>query len=144
MRRRTLLVALAGLAVVVTAGIVVLRHPDPPRPVTSISKTTFTRVKVGMTTGEVAAILGPPGDNRTMETEPDNDAIDSDYDLFGSPDVIIAQTFAWQTDKARVYVRFDGSRKACSGIYCPTRRSTENTLHRLLKRANELWHRWFP
>jgi hypothetical protein len=78
-RRRKLLVALAGLAVVVAAVVVVL-WPRPDR----ITQENYDRIRVGglwgedwathdnrapvkkgMTRTEVEAILGPPGDYRT-------------------------------------------------------------------------------
>ena len=61
MRRRKLLVVLAGLAVLVAAGAVVL-WPEPP---SRITRENFDRVREGMTQAEVEAILGPPGDYRT-------------------------------------------------------------------------------
>jgi hypothetical protein len=64
MRRRTLLVALAGLAVVVGAGTVVL-WPRADR----ITLENFDRIKKGMRRAEVEAILGPPGDYTTGPTE---------------------------------------------------------------------------
>jgi len=63
MRRRTLLVALAGLAVVVAVGVVVL-WPRADR----ITEANFERIRVGMSRTDVEAILGPPGDFRTDES----------------------------------------------------------------------------
>src|SRR5262245_23034627 len=60
MRRQTLLVVLAGLAVVVAAGAVVL-WPRADR----ITLENYDRIRDGMTRAEVEAILGPPGDQRT-------------------------------------------------------------------------------
>jgi hypothetical protein len=61
MRRRTLLVALAGLPVVVAAGAVVLWPRTPSR----ITLENCNRIREGMSRAEVEAILGPPGDYRT-------------------------------------------------------------------------------
>jgi hypothetical protein len=55
MRRRTLLVVLAGLAVVGAAGTVVL-WPRTDR----ITSGNYKRLRRGMTVAEVEAILGPP------------------------------------------------------------------------------------
>jgi hypothetical protein len=55
MRRRTLLVVVAVLAVVVAAGVVLW-----PRPPSRIAE-NFLRIQFGMTRTEVHAILGPPG-----------------------------------------------------------------------------------
>jgi hypothetical protein len=64
-------VALAGLAVVVAAGVVVLWPQQPSSP---ISRQNFGRIHVGMTQTEVEAILGPPGDYSTSPTEYDDSA----------------------------------------------------------------------
>jgi hypothetical protein len=64
MRRRKLLVALAGLAVVVAVGVVVLWPPED-----RITEANLERIKEGMTQAEVEAILGPPGDYRTGHGE---------------------------------------------------------------------------
>jgi hypothetical protein len=65
MRRRTLLAALAGLAVVVAAGAWLL-WPRQDR----ITPENLDRIELGMTRAEVEAILGgPPGDYRTVWTD---------------------------------------------------------------------------
>jgi hypothetical protein len=60
MRRRTLLVALAGLAVMVAAGVGAL-WPRPSR----VTGENFDRIEKGMSRAEIEAVLGPPGDYRT-------------------------------------------------------------------------------
>jgi outer membrane protein assembly factor BamE (lipoprotein component of BamABCDE complex) len=55
MRMRKLLVALAGLAVVVAAGVVAL-WPQPLR----ATWENYDSIREGMTRAEVVAILGPP------------------------------------------------------------------------------------
>jgi hypothetical protein len=62
MRRRTLLVALVGLAVVAAVGVFVAGPSPEPSLVT---RENFDRIKGGMSRVDVAAILGPPGDYRT-------------------------------------------------------------------------------
>src|SRR6516162_2477131 len=61
MRRRTLLVVLVGLAVVVAVGAVVL-WPQPP---SRITRENYDRIREGMSRAEAQAILGPPGDYTT-------------------------------------------------------------------------------
>src|SRR6516162_11708776 len=62
MRRRMLLVALAGLAVMlVVTGTTMLW----PRPADPINFENFQSLRGGMTKAEVTAVLGPPGDYRT-------------------------------------------------------------------------------
>jgi hypothetical protein len=64
MRRRKLLVALAGLAVVGAAGAVVLWRRSA-----HVTRASCDRIRVGMSRAEVEAILGgPPGDYRAGPT----------------------------------------------------------------------------
>jgi hypothetical protein len=62
MRRRKPLVALAGLAVVVAAGVVVLWPRTAPE---RITRENYDRIRNGMSRAEVEAILGPPRDYST-------------------------------------------------------------------------------
>jgi hypothetical protein len=62
MRRRKLLVTLAGLAVVVAVGVFV---PGPSPEPSLVTRENFDRIKGGMSRADVEAILGPPGDYRT-------------------------------------------------------------------------------
>jgi hypothetical protein len=116
------LLVLAGLAVLAVA-VVELHQPGRPRPLTSISKTAFRRIGVGMTRGEVVAILGLPYDTRTMVTEADFDP----DDRFGTPDRMLSSSvLAWRSDAAVVFVCFDESRKARSGAYYRSKPSAES------------------
>src|SRR5262245_14338544 len=64
MRRRTLLVALAGLAVTVPVAAWLLWPGQD-----EITPENYERIKAGMSRAEVEAILGgPPGDYRTVQT----------------------------------------------------------------------------
>jgi hypothetical protein len=65
MRRRTLLVALAGLAVVGAVGAVVLWLPED-----RITESNVDRVRRGMSQAEVKVILGPPGDYTSGPVSP--------------------------------------------------------------------------
>jgi hypothetical protein len=67
MQRRTLLVALAGLAVVVAAGVVVLLHAELRH---DFTRQDFKRLRLGMTRAEAEAVLGCPADDyRSLETK---------------------------------------------------------------------------
>jgi len=66
MRRRTVILGLAGLAVMFAVVAVVLR-PRPDR----ITREDYDRIRPGMTRAEVEAILGPPDDYRTGRGESD-------------------------------------------------------------------------
>jgi len=65
MRRRKLLVALAGLAVVVAAGVLV----QWPAPTSRLTLENLGHLREGMTRAEVEAILGAPGDYSTGQLE---------------------------------------------------------------------------
>jgi hypothetical protein len=63
MRRRKLLVVLAGLAVVAAAAVAIALWPQPASSL--MTRQNFDRIRQGMTQAEVEAILGSPGDYRT-------------------------------------------------------------------------------
>src|SRR6516164_3764614 len=62
MRKRTLLVTLAGLAVLVAAWVVVL-WPRNDR----VKRENYDRIQIGISRADVEAILGPPGDYSTTQ-----------------------------------------------------------------------------
>jgi hypothetical protein len=62
--KRTLLVALAGLAVVVAVGVVVL-WPGANR----VSRDNFLRLSTVTSRAELESLLGSPGDYRTAPTD---------------------------------------------------------------------------
>jgi len=140
MQRRTLLVALAGLAVVVAAGVVVLW----PRPSARVTPENYERVHreghlggtmstaYGGTRAAVEAILGPP-------------ASDSAAMLGVAEDQRIpCRALEWEGDAIKVYAT------ATTGGLVVRLRSerlspTERTpLARLTRLAKRQWHRWFP
>src|SRR6516164_10518508 len=83
MRRRTLLVVLAGLAGLVAAVVVVLW----PRPSLRITLENCKRIREGMSRAEVEAILGPPGDYRTGPGETGHGSTENMFWTLDSPDV---------------------------------------------------------
>jgi hypothetical protein len=64
------LVALAGLAVVIAAGMVLVLPPSeslPPPQWPGVTPENFGRIKIGMSRRDVAALLGgPPGNYSTV------------------------------------------------------------------------------
>jgi hypothetical protein len=60
MRRRKLLVALAGLTVVVAVALYLLSN----RP--SVTLQSYERLRMGMTWKEITSTLGAPGDHTTV------------------------------------------------------------------------------
>jgi hypothetical protein len=128
MRRRTLFVVLAVLAMVVAAGAVVLW----PRAVTpGLTQENFDRVRVGMMRPEVEAILGPwchhSGSFGVWNWNPDTG------------------TFCWVSDDGNAAsVRFDDQgtvKEKASNDFLVESHGPFDTI---LWRAKRQWHRWFP
>jgi len=154
MRRRTLLVALAGLAVVVAVGVVVL-WPRADR----ITRENFERIREGMSRAEVEAILGPPGDYRTGHGETGFDGSEvtgwTPDPRFGLDDALAWSKFPgqspedprrwanWLSDSFLVLIVIDESRQVIHKQIDPRRR-TQGPLDNLLWRLKRQWHRWFP
>jgi hypothetical protein len=138
MRRRKLLVVLAGLAVVVAAVVVVLW----PR-ANCVTLTNYSSIQQGMTFPEVEAILGgPPGDYRTSPTQFE----------FGDPSFrhrrsLLPGTGAreehWEGDTVALMVRFgdDGTVRCLCPI--PTARRAGGRFDAICWRLKRQWHRWF-
>ena len=140
MRRRTLLVALAGLAVVVAAGAVVVR--SRPEPGSRITVEIFRRIREGMTLAEASAILGPPGDYSTLEPAPVPRSNESAVLDGGTVERVDFKW--WISDTAQAAVFLDQSGRITSGWSYPVRTVDHGTLGNLLWRLNRQWHRWFP
>jgi hypothetical protein len=127
MRRRTLLVVLAGLAVVVAAGVVML-WPRPIKP--GLTQDNFDRIRVGMTRPEVEAILGPWFAHSARG--------DWKWNLD-------AGTYYWLSDDwndASVYIDDHGrvTEKSSNDFLV----EPHGPLNNLLWRLKRQWHRWFP
>jgi hypothetical protein len=134
MRRRTLLVALAVLAVVGAAGVVVLPPQD-----TRATYENFCRVKEGMTGAAVEAIVGPPGDFTTELMGYDG--------LSGDPTRRPARTnleWIWATDSGVAFVDFDRDGLVFQTGFVSGSRKEQGLFANLLWHARRQWHRWFP
>jgi hypothetical protein len=136
MRRRTLLVVLAGLAVVVATGVFVLWPKAQPD---RITQENFARVADGMSHAEVEAILGPPGDHRTAPTE-----ATTDFVFFSADGTKIATPDVWRGDRANIYVAYDLAGCVMGKSSHANNRFPQSPLDNLLWRAKRQWHRWFP
>jgi hypothetical protein len=145
-RLRLWLLVAVGLAVVAVMYLLpplFLWWNTDPEPGANITRANFRRIKPGMTLAEVSAILGPPGDHTTMETESDKSDPTQWDDNFVADDVQIARTLIWSTDSASVAVGFDQSDKVSAGIYFAERPSTESIFIQLRKRFQRFWNRRF-
>jgi hypothetical protein len=168
MRRRKLLVVLAGLAVVGAAGAVVL-WPKPP---SRITQENFDLIRDGMTRAEVEAILGPPGDQRTGLGEmylqegpggplglgagwfpegevcgtvwlPDPDDVAFTLSNWSRDSHRGHLCACWMSDSLAMYIAIDDSgRVVFKGRRI--RRTTLGQFDSLLWRLKRQWHRWFP
>jgi hypothetical protein len=95
MKSRKLLIGLIGLAVLLVVGAVVL-WPVSYR----ITQKNGDRIKEGMSSAEVEAILGPPGDYRSGPTDPD---FPSPYPWQASG-VLGPWPATWRGDRGVIYV----------------------------------------
>ena len=139
MRRRKLLLALAGLAVAVAVGAIVLQ-PGTNR----VTRENYARVRVGMNRTEVYAILGPAGDYRTGPVEYSGVAIHGNE---VGPAPFEGRDFAcWLSDQAYIVVIFDEDECVQKVPYCLSggRRTSLSPLENVRWHVRRQWHRWFP
>jgi hypothetical protein len=150
MRRRKLLAAV-GLAVLVATGVFAL-WPRENR----ITREGFVlRIHYGMTLAEVEAILGPPGDYRTIRT-----VRPSSYSSTNLTPAIRGQVaytrehiFISEADFGKYLVWLcdegDGFIWLRAGVvwskgFVPGEKVAQSPLDDLLWRAERLWRKWFP
>jgi hypothetical protein len=136
MRRRTLFVALAGLAVVVAAGVVVL-WPRASR----ITRSQFDHIQELMTFDEAVAILGQPGDFRTGPTQRAGRKLQL---TVGHPTLDAGVTQRWSSDEAIYSLQFGANGNLDYGVLIQVQRVSQSPFENLLWRAQRQWHRWFP
>jgi hypothetical protein len=139
MRKRKLLVALAGMAVMIVAGLVVLWPTQPNR----ITQENCDRIKKGMSRAEVETILGPPGDYRTG---PGQGVLAWDPILDGTTrHNECTNRSNWAGDTGWVSVDFEnGDGTVWASEFIESKRIAQHPLENLLWRAKRQWHRWFP
>jgi hypothetical protein len=135
MRRRKLLVVLAGLAVVAAAGVVVLR-PREDR----ITRANYDRIQIGMSRAHVEAILGPQGDYTTAPVEAWGFFA---YVSRGATDPGTPMS-TWDGDQGSIRLAFDQQDKVAWGDFQSHHPVDLGTLDLVLFRAKRQWHRWFP
>jgi len=131
-------VALAGLALLVAAGVVVL-WPPPNR----VTLENVQRIKEGMNHAEVEEILGPPGDYTTRPVQLRN----GKKDPFSDTPVTAYRWGGdgwWATDDGGLFVSFDSADRVVMKVHFSYVEVQQGALERLLWRAKRQWHRWFP
>jgi hypothetical protein len=161
MRKRLKLLTVA--VVLLAAGTTFVLWPRPDR----ITAANCARIREGMSRAEVEAILGgPPGDYRTVLTEPDGDEpfytvvrAPPDLDALGRQhDALQRMTEEerlewkrinqpspdrWQGDTANIYVTFWPEGAVCP-TFSPLRKIEQSRLDNLVWRVKRQWQKWFP
>jgi hypothetical protein len=126
---------LAGLALVVAAGMVALCRSS-----SRITQENFERIAPGMSLSEVTDILGAPGDyttgptRRSRKSMYSNELIWDDFNNFR----------VWSSDTALVIVKIDAKKTVENADFTPMQRLPQGPLDGLLWRAKRLWWRLFP
>jgi hypothetical protein len=155
--RRKVLVALAGLAVVVAVGAFVF-WPRPLR----IAHENFERIKVGMTRAEVEVILGPPGDYKTgpnkqryvYVTLPGRGtscsgilSVEGEYSIHMAGlgmrfpgEYRIAE---WYCDTCAIVVGFDRQGSVAFSHFAQLELRQSGLIENLVWRTKRLWRGWF-
>jgi hypothetical protein len=136
MRRRKLLVVLAGLAVVLLVAVCVL----PPRD-TQVIYENLCRVREGMTGAEVEAIVGTPGDFTTRPMG--YHGLPASFDVTNRPARRV-QEWIWANDSGLAWVNFNGDGLVSEIGYLSGSRKEQGFFDNLLWRAKRQWRRWFP
>ena len=151
MRRRTLLVALAGVVVSFATGAFLLWPRSQPSRVT---QENFARIHEGMSRADVEAILGPAGDYRTGPTAlvvprhidkltPAQAAHET-----GAPDLGFGLlddcTFAsWQCDDRVIWICYYKDGVSMFDV-APVGRVPGGPVADFVWRIERQWRRWFP
>jgi hypothetical protein len=137
MRRRKLLGVLAGLAVVIAAGLIVLR-PWGDR----VTTANFSHIRPGMTRVKVDALLGgPPGDYATVRTVSANQPYEYVVNMAGGSTVSCSD---WRDDSYLIRVTWDDGGAVSGVVWEPNKASGDGPLGNLRWRFERQWRRWFP
>jgi hypothetical protein len=126
MRRRKLLVALAGLAVVVAAGVVVLCHGQPHA---GVNPDNYSLIRIGMDRREVFSLFGVPPFQTNIE-----------HGRPGGPEELTHDY--WRVDDVVVRITTDNSGKVRQKVSGWDREL--GPVDRIIHFAQRQWHRWFP
>jgi hypothetical protein len=138
MRRRKLLVVLAGLAVLAVGAFLLWPRPD------RITRDYFQRIRIGMGRAEVEAILGgPPGDYTTLNVSPHIGMrivvdMDDDGTIRNYPPE------EWTGNTMSIWVSFGPSGKVISTSYEDSESVKEWPWDNLRWRFWRQWRKWFP
>jgi hypothetical protein len=138
MRRRKLWWVVAGLVVLLLAVGVFVAWPRPNR----ITQENFDRIQQGMSRAEVEAILGPPGDYRTLPQEFEPWALTS---VAFQPS---SKASFWHANtmsiSMSISIEFDESGRAQGRSASTSQTIVNGPFDNLLWRVKRQWRRWFP
>ena len=140
MRRRKLLVVLAGLAVVGAAGAFVLW----PWPSSRITLENCNRIREGMSRAEVEAILGPPGDHSSGPVDfAGRTALAMGSGGRARPALVFTpiRRDAFEDNNPDMSSHQAEVRFKCDWM---VQRIDQSLSENILWRAKRQWHRWFP
>jgi len=142
MRRRKLLVLLAGVAVVVAGGVVALWLLEAaPSPVTHAH---FEGLRVHMSRAQIRAILGAPQDCSTGPTTLTRGEREWHQASGHLENIQLSSVDVWLSDTAAITV-FSGQDGVANAItFVPVTKTHQGLFENLLWRAKRQWHRWFP
>jgi hypothetical protein len=144
---------LAALAVVIAAAVIILWFVTDD-PSAELTRMNVGRVKPRMTLEEVTLILGPPGDHRMGNTQPDPNDYGFNYPISFHPseDVIDSwkiprsqnpKRVVWRTDSADLTVLFNYSGQAYTWTYMPMWIPNETAWDKLSRNVKRHWQRLF-
>jgi hypothetical protein len=141
MRKRKLL-AVGGVLALVAAGAFVAWPPAY-----RITIKNLERVQEGMSRADVEAILGPPGDYRTVpgrELFAIDRAIQSSRVKAREDEFSLGLAFlVWSGDAHTIRIAF-GPEGVLDSYIEPVLRQEQSPLDNFLWRAKRQWRRWFP
>jgi hypothetical protein len=138
MRRRKLLLVLAGLAVVLCAAVAFVLWPRPDR----VTRENFDRIHDRMSRSEVESILGSPGD---YSTGPTLEVFRYTRILpFGPEDIPPSDWWGvWQGDSGEARI-WGGSGFIRVKEFEDMYRIDQSRFDNLIWRAKRQWYCWFP
>jgi hypothetical protein len=138
MTRRTWL-AIAGVVLTISASLLVLR----PNPDARISRENYERIKEDMTKAEVEAILGPPGDYRSMPVDYTLNLADGFCEGPDSRSYSV-ENHSWKGDRSTISVDYNYLGKVIHSHRADVLEPTPGPLNVLVWRTKRQWRRWFP
>jgi hypothetical protein len=109
-----------------------------PRP-NRFTPENYDRIHKGMTQSEVEALLGPPGDYTTMDTDLGGTAT-MDVDHSGGQ----YRPVVWRSERANVFVHLNPRGEVVGKGYFPVQAVDHGPLGNVLWRAKRQWQKWFP